>query len=128
MGPCSANTCSNRSSTQCITSHSLSAMIFKRTKFQPELKHKQAQLACVSPDVHLAYWPLVEAALFKKERLLTLVNTHIHSKLISFQLGRSALMVAVQYKRRDVAALLLTAGANPDLQEEVRGAVRVCVL
>ena len=36
-------------------------------------------------------------------------------------------MLAVQYKRRDVAALLLTAGANSDLQEEVRGAVGVCV-
>ena len=70
----------------------------------------------------------MEATLFKKERLLTLVNTHINSELLSFQLGRSALMVAVQYKRRDVAALLLTAGANPDLQEEVRGAVGVCVL
>ena len=35
-------------------------------------------------------------------------------------------MVAVQYKKRDVAALLLSAGANPDLQEEVRGAVGVC--
>ena len=54
------------------------------------------------------------------------MNTHINSELLSFQLGRSALMVAVQYKRRDVAALLLTAGANPDLQEEVRGAVGVC--
>ena len=59
--------------------------------------------------------------------MLTLMNTHIHSKLISFQLGRSALMVAVLNKRRDVAALLLSAGANPDLQEEVRGAVGVCV-
>ena len=47
---------------------------------------------------------------------------------MSFQLGRSALMGAVQNKRRDVAALLLRAGANPDLQEEVRGAVCVCVL
>ena len=37
-------------------------------------------------------------------------------------------MVAVQNKRRDVVALLLSAGANPDLQEEVRGAVGVCVL
>ena len=35
-------------------------------------------------------------------------------------------MLAVQNKRRDVAALLLSAGANPDLQEEVRGAVGVC--
>ena len=47
---------------------------------------------------------------------------------MSFQLGRSALMVAVQNKRRDVAALLLSAGANPDLQEEVRGAVGVCAI
>ena len=53
---------------------------------------------------------------------------YIHSKLMSFQLGRSALMVAVQNKRRDVAALLLSAGANPDLQEEVRGAVGVCAI
>ena len=36
-------------------------------------------------------------------------------------------MVAVQNKKRDMAALLLSAGANPDLQEEVRGAVGVCV-
>ena len=47
---------------------------------------------------------------------------------MSFQLGRSALMVAVQNKRRDTAALLLSAGANPDLQEEVRGAVGVCAI
>ena len=31
------------------------------------------------------------------------------------------MLAAVQNERRDVAALLLSAGANPDLQEEVRG-------